>query len=172
MKIFNCVIGYSKDEVLSDAFEMVEVGDVVYEVKTKMITKDTNVVVNTGANASEEENEDEGTDSSVVTVNNLVDAQRLVETSFTKKDYLTYIKGYMKAVQDYLMQNNPGRVDPFKKGAQDYVKKVLENFDQYKFYTGENMDADGIVILQFYKPDDATTPYFAYWKDGLLGQKV
>ncbi|KAF2071651.1 hypothetical protein CYY_007026 [Polysphondylium violaceum] len=170
MKVFKDILGYNQDEVLSDAFDITEL-DVVYEVKTKMIKKDTSIKVDTGANASEEE-EEEGTESSgVVEVNNLVDAHNLTLTSFDKKAYLTYIKGYMKEVAAKLEVNNPGRVEDFKKGAQEFIKGVVAKFDQYTFYQGENMDADGMVILAYYKEDDPKNPFFYYFKDGLRGEK-
>ncbi|EGC39381.1 hypothetical protein DICPUDRAFT_52670 [Dictyostelium purpureum] len=170
MKVFKDILGYYHDELLSDAFE-IEEKDVVYEVKTKMITKDLDVKVDIGANASEEEG-DEGVDSAgLVQVNNLVDSMRLTETSFDKKGYLTYIKGYMKALSDKLSETNPSRVDAFKSGAQEYIKGMVGQFSEYKFYQGENMDADGLVVLSYYKNPEDPAPTFVYFKDGLEAVK-
>eukprot|EP01132_Coremiostelium_polycephalum_P001949 gene1949-2385_t len=177
MKVFKDILGYNHDELLSDAFELVPVMDVVYEVKTKMITKDTNVKVDTGANDSQEEGE-EGSEapatggSTIVQVNNLIEAQRLTLTSFDdKKGYLLYLKGYMKEIENYLKENNPARVDTFKKNAQEYAKQIVANFSKYEFYQGENMDADGMVILKYYKDEDPINPYFVFWIDGLRAEK-
>ncbi len=40
-----------------------------------------------------------------------------------------------------------------------------------RFYTGESMDCDGMVITLNYR-EDGTTPYLSFWKDGLLEQKL
>ena len=76
---------------------------------------------------------------------------RLVQTSFDKKTYLSYLKvsichflllflflkqlsqGYMKAVEAKLAESNPDRVDAFKTGAQAYAKKIVGNFKDYEF---------------------------------------
>ncbi|GAM19112.1 hypothetical protein SAMD00019534_022870 [Acytostelium subglobosum LB1] len=172
MRVYKDILGYNKDELFSDAFEINDLG-IVYEVKTKQISKDTNVKVDTGANASEEEEADgEGgaPNSSIITVNNLVDGQRLTSTNFDKKGYITYLKGYMKAIETYLADNNPDRVAAFKKDAQEYAKTLIGNFDKYQFWQGENMDADGMVALSYTKDND-TAEYFIFWKDGVVSEK-
>jgi hypothetical protein len=69
--------------------------------------------------------------------------------------------------KDDLQQNKPERVDAFKAGAAKYVKKVLEKFDDFSFYLGENCDVEGMVILMGYR-EDGTTPYCVFWIDGIL----
>lgn len=155
-----------------------------------MITKKTNEEFDIGANPSAEE-QNETYDSDTVTVINLVEAHKLQQTSFDKKGYMAYIKGYMKKVLDKLKESNPGRVDVFQKNIQGFVKKVLGEFDEYAFYTGEGvsdisscvhfcikllilisqMDPEAMVVLQRYKEDGAT-PYFYFVKDGLIETKV
>jgi hypothetical protein len=155
---------------LSDSFSKKEIDDVVYEVDCKMITKGA-VEVNIGANASAEgDDEDPGVDDQSYQVNNVVDSFRLEQTSFDKKGYLTYIKGYMKAIKAKLEEKSPERVAIFEKGAQAYVKKILENFGDYEFYTGDSMDPEAMVIPLGYR-EDGTTPYLVYWKDGLRAEK-
>lgn len=48
----------------------------------------------------------------------------------------------MKAIKGHLEKNNPERVAAFEKGAQTFAKKVVANFKDYEFYTGESMDPD------------------------------
>lgn len=43
----------------------------------------------------------------------------------------------MKAVKAHLLEKNPDRVPAFEKGAATFAKKVLSNFGDYEFYTGE-----------------------------------
>jgi len=49
-------------------------------------------------------------------VNNYVDALSLVETTFDKKSYTSYIKGYMGKIKAHLEASNPDRVKPFMTG--------------------------------------------------------
>ncbi|KAJ3282232.1 hypothetical protein HK104_010995 [Borealophlyctis nickersoniae] len=159
----------SGDEMISDAFKITEIDDIAYEVDAKMITiKEGEVDI--GANASAEE-ADEGVEDGAQTVNNVVYSFRLQSTQFDKKSYMTYIKGYMKALKKYLQENNPERVPAFEKGVQSFVKKILENFKDYEFYVGETMNPDGMIALLNYR-EDGITPYFVFFKDGLKIEKL
>ncbi|EIN10363.1 translationally controlled tumor-associated [Punctularia strigosozonata HHB-11173 SS5] len=167
MKLFEDVL--SGDEMFSDAFPIKEVDDIVYEVDCAMVTiREGDVDI--GANPSTEEGE-EGVEDSAQTVNNVVHSFRLQSTAFDKKSYLTYLKGYMKAVKEKLQETNPERVATFEKGAQGFAKKVIANIKDYEFYTGESMNADGMVALLNYR-EDGITPYFTFWKDGLKEVKL
>ena len=121
---------------------------------------------------------------------NVVHSFNLQQTSFDKKSYLVYLKGYMKAVENHLKESDPARVDGFKAEAQEHVKKVIANFKDYEFFTGESMNPDGQVVLLNYREDGITwvsaesatkieyvlltlcSPFFTLWKDGLKGQKI
>merc|ERR1712230_44990 len=140
------------DEMISDAYDLKEIDDVVYEADSKMIViKDGEVDI--GANASAEEA-----------------AQELAEDE-TQVNYMVYLKGYMKAVKEHLSKTNPDRVPVFEKNAQGMAKKILGNFKDYEFYTGEGMNPDGMVALLNYR-EDGVTPYFTFWKDGLKEVKL
>ncbi len=45
---------------------------------------------------------------------------------------MAYIKAYMGRVKKHLEENNAARVAPFQAAAQNFVKKVLTKFDDYK----------------------------------------
>ncbi|KAF3163516.1 hypothetical protein TWF225_002049 [Orbilia oligospora] len=135
-----------------------------------MITVKQGADVDIGANASAEEAE-ESVEDGMITVNNVVYSFRLQSTSFDKKSYLTYLKGYMKTVKAKLAETNPGRVEAFEKGAQAFAKKIVGGFKDYEFYVGESMNPDGAVLLLNYR-EDGVTPYFTIWKDGLSEMKV
>jgi len=153
------------DEVLSDSFPISVVDDIVYEVKTKLVVKKEEDVV-----AANDPNEVDAPNA--VTVNNLVDAHNLQLTSFDKKAYMVYIKGYMKQLKEYLEKKDPARVPSFQKAATEFLtKKILPRFDDFTFYTGSSMNADGLVLLMFYKDSDPD-PYFWVFKDGLIEEKV
>ncbi|CAE6394760.1 unnamed protein product [Rhizoctonia solani] len=157
------------DEVVSDAFPLKVVDDVVYEVDCAMIVYKEGAV-DIGANPSAEEQE-EALEDGAVQVNNVVHAFKLQKTSFDKKSYLTYLKGYMKAVKEKLATDKPERVEAFEKGAQAMAKKIVANFKDFEFYTGESMNPDGIILLLNYR-EDGITPYFTIWKDGLKEVKL
>jgi C4-type Zn-finger protein len=55
----------------------------------------------------------------------------LVEYPFSKPDFMTYIKGFLKKVKETLSTTKPDRVDPFMKGAQEFIKTVVSKFDEY-----------------------------------------
>ncbi|BGP29380.1 hypothetical protein JCM10296v2_001119 [Rhodotorula toruloides] len=159
----------TNDELISDAYDLKEVDDVVYEADCAMITIKEGEV-NIGANASAEEAE-EALEEGEQRVNNVVHSFRLTETSFDKKSYMTYLKGYMKAVKAHLQESNPDRIPAFEKGAAGFAKKVLGSFNDWQFFTGESMNPDGMVALMNYR-EDGVTPYMVFWKDGLKEVKL
>jgi len=155
------------DEMFSDAFPMKLVDDIVYEVDCQLVTVKAGAEVDIGGNPSAEEAE-ESLEEGSTQVNNVIHSFRLQSTSFDKKSFLTYLKSYMKAVKAKL---NDDRVNAFEKGAQAYAKKIVANFKDFEFYTGEGMNPDGMVALLNYR-EDGVTPYFTFWKDGLKEIKL
>ncbi|KAI8076879.1 Mss4-like protein [Halteromyces radiatus] len=160
----------SGDELFSDAYPIKVIDDIAFEVDCAMITISEGEV-DIGANPSAEGGDDEGADSSSQTVNNVVYSFRLTETSFDKKSYMSYIKGYMKAIKAKLQESDPSRVPTFEAKAATLVKKILGNFKDYEFYIGESMDPEGMVALLNYR-EDGITPYFTFFKDGLKEVKL
>lgn len=71
---------------------------------------------------------------------------RLQQTQFDKKSYLTYLKGYMKTLKAKLQEKGKSEeeVKDFETKAQAYAKKIIANFKDYDFYTGESMNPDGM----------------------------
>jgi hypothetical protein len=104
-------------------------------------------------------------------VNNVVYSMRLQPTSFDKKSYITTFKSYVKRVKTHLQEHQPDRVESFEKAVQGYVKKIVTNFNEWEFFTGETMNPDGMVVLLNYR-EDGTTPYLVFFKDGLQAEKV
>ncbi|KLU82045.1 translationally controlled tumor protein [Magnaporthiopsis poae ATCC 64411] len=162
----------SDDEMISDSFDVKLVDDIVYEADCAMITLDA-VNVDTGANASAEE-ADEALEDGPTKVNNVIHSFRLQSTSFDKKSYLTYLKGYLKSVKEKLKEQGKSEdeIKAFETGAQKWVKeKLLPSFKDFEFYTGEGMNPDGMVALLNYR-EDGVTPFFTFWKHGLSEMKV
>ncbi|CAE6465401.1 unnamed protein product [Rhizoctonia solani] len=158
------------DEIVSDAFSLKLVDDIVYEIDCQLITVKPGADVDIGANPSAEEQE-EALEEGAVQVNNVVHSFRLQQSTFDKKGYLAYLKGYMKAVKAKLAETNPDRVEAFEKGAAAYAKKIVANFKDFEFYVGESMNPEGAVLLLNYR-EDGITPYFTVWKDGLKEVKL
>jgi len=82
------------DELISDSYDLKEVGGAVYEADCKKISLGAENF-DIGANPSAEEAE-EGVEDSAQTVIDVVHSFRLNETSFDKKSYLTHLKGQLK----------------------------------------------------------------------------
>ncbi|KAL2888341.1 Translationally-controlled tumor protein [Ceratocystis lukuohia] len=165
MLVYNDIL--TGDEMISDSYDLKEIDNVVYEADCAMITLGA-VNVDTGANASAEEAE-EALDDGEVKVNNIINSFRLQPTEFSKKDFLAYLKEYMKAVKAKLPAD---QVQSFQDAAGKFASKtLLPNFKQYEFYTGESMDPQGMVALLNYR-EDGVTPYFTFWKHGLKATKV
>jgi len=171
MLIYKDII--SGDEVLSDTFRIIEDFDgAILKVDAKFVQVKNENDFNIGGNPSADNQEEgEGLDTNIRQVIDIVDSARLVEVAFDKKTYMGSIKEYMKVVTQSLTEKNPGRVDAFKKAAQDFVKSVIGGFDDYVFYTGESNNLDGMIILAKYD-DTGVKPTFYFWKDGLKEEKV
>ncbi|CAN8096446.1 unnamed protein product [Discula destructiva] len=170
MIIFKDII--TDDEMISDSYDLKEIDGIAYEADCAMI-EEGGVEVDIGANASAEE-AGEDLDDTKVKVNNIVASFRLQSTSFDKKAFLTYLKGYMKAVKAKLQElgKDEAEIKAFETGAQKFVKEtILANFKDFEFYTGESMNPDGMVALLNYR-EDGVTPYFIFWKHGMSQMKV
>eukprot|EP00070_Physeter_catodon_P037097 XP_028343991.1 translationally-controlled tumor protein homolog [Physeter catodon] len=111
-----------------------------------------------------------GVDASTETVVDVIDAFRLQETPFSKKEFGVYIKGYMQRVKALLEKEQPDRVDKFMSGAQALVKKILGSFDDFQFFLGESADCEAGVVFAYYK-DGEDSPRLIYIRDGLKEEK-
>ncbi|RGP77712.1 translationally-controlled tumor [Fusarium longipes] len=153
------------DDMISDSYRLKEVDGVVYEVDCSMI--------NTGETERASEDEDED-DDGVQRVNNVIYSFRLQPTQFDKASYVSYLKGYLKKTKEKLQDEGKDSeyITDFTKSAQAFLKtKILPDFSSWEFYTGENQDVDGMVVLLGYR-EDGTTPYLIFWKDGLNEKTV
>jgi hypothetical protein len=92
----------------------------------------------------------------------------LVSTSFSKPEFMAYIKNFLKNLKARLTETgNEARVESFQKGAQDFIKTVVGNFENYEFYTGASESLDGSIVLSSWEDDSASGPVFYLFKDAL-----
>lgn len=55
----------------------------------------------------------------------------LTSTSFSKPEFMAYIKGFLKKLKENLVERGlTDRVDGFMKGAQEFVKFIISKFDE------------------------------------------
>merc|ERR1712088_927418 len=174
MKIYKDV--FSGDELFSDTYPMKLVDDCLYEVYGKHISRTEGDIQLEGSNASAEGADgDEGGESSTVSGVDLVLNHRLTETGFgSKKDYMDYLKVYMKKVIKYLEENDrKDEADTFKTNINKNMKTLLGKFKDLEFYLGENMDSEGMILILDYKDlDGEERPCFIAFKHGLEEEKV
>ncbi|CAL0310876.1 unnamed protein product [Lupinus luteus] len=114
-----------------------------------------------GANPSAEGGEDdEGVDDQAVKVVDIVDTFRLQEQpSFDKKQFVTYIKRYIKLVTPKL---EPEKQELFKKNIEGATKFLLSKLN----FVGESMHDDGSLVFAYYK-EGAIDPTFIYFAHAL-----
>merc|ERR1712020_612877 len=166
MKIYKDV--FSGDELFSDTYPIKVTDDVLYEVTGKHITRSQGEIQLEVSNASAEGADgDEGTESSSESGVDIILNHRLTETGFgSKKDYMVYLKDYMKKVVKYLEDNDrAGEVDTF-------MKNLLGKFKDLQFFTGESMDAEAMILILDYKEvDGEEKPILMAFKHGISEEK-
>jgi len=164
----------SGDELFSDSYPIKCIDDLYYEVEGKNISMscdiDEALIGGNKAQEAESVEEDESVVSSAVQGINIVLTHKLVETGFTKDSFKDWLKTYMKELKKRLTEKNPARVDAFTKGMTVFAKEILTKFGDFRFYIGERMDPEGMIILMNYRKDNIT-PYFIFFKDGLEEEK-
>lgn len=166
------------DEVCSDSYPMKLMYDgCIMEVNGANIKEDGGIdeALIGGNKSADGEDADAGADDSAVTGINVVMTHKLQPTGFAKKDFKTYMKTFLKSTIGHMQSEDGGNqskdeVDKFKGGAQKAMKAIIDTFDDWVFYTGESMDAEGGLVFGNYR-EDGITPYFWYFKHALIEEK-
>jgi len=168
MKVFLDV--FNGDELLSDGYATESTfNDVCLEVRSQWVNKGSeNVDIGRGNQfgGGDEEEKVEDISERVLDIADVFHLNK-IEPKFTKKEFATYIKGYMQRLKKYIEEINPDRVKPFMEGASAFVKAVLAKFDDYDFWSGVSYDQEALIVLSYYKNEEDLTPTFVYFKDGL-----
>lgn len=167
------------DEVLSDAFVLkqvtvdgVNVEGLMY-CESKNITKsDAEVDVGCGNAFGSGGEEDGGVDSTVATVNNVIDAFQYTETQIgTATDFKSWIKEYMNAV--VLKHREKGtpkeQIQAFKAQAPEIAKFFLKNFSDVQFYLTSSFNPESMVFSIY--PEGGLTPNFYFIMGGIIQEK-
>ena len=171
---------FSKDEMISDSCPIVispEFNGAIIEVKSKVILKSGDNDFGIGETPDESEESKEkpeptGDAKKTEKVIDLVEGFNLKYVSYSKKEYLAYLKTFILSLIKNLTDNGKSsRIPDFKKGASAFVAFINNDFDNFKFYAGESLNAaEGSLAAAYYKPgvSEATFYYFA---DALIGKE-
>ncbi|XP_022095198.1 translationally-controlled tumor protein homolog [Acanthaster planci] len=166
---------FENAELFTDVYKVELIDDVIYEVEGETVTERfDSTQVNTGANASAEE-PDEAGDVQSTTGPNFVSAcqLKLLESKFTKKEFLVYLKAYLKT-----LVFPEDRKAELQKKIENYMKtKVLPNFKNFDQYVGKDLIVDledtpyPMICLLNYR-EDTDKPYMVVFKHGLTEENL
>jgi ribosomal protein L21 len=164
MKVFKDII--SGDELCSDSYpHKVVMEDACLEVKARYVKKGGNQIAIASDDIIEE-------DENAPTVVDIVDSFQLNEIQMTKKDFMSYIKGFLAAVTAKLEATGKSeRVPLFKKGATELTKLIVSRFDEFQIYTGQSYNMEGALAFSYQKEQEDDGPTFLYFKDVLKEEK-
>ncbi|KAK4026356.1 hypothetical protein OUZ56_015359 [Daphnia magna] len=164
---------FNDDEMFSDSYPIKLVDGVLYEVTGKYVSRKAGEIVLAGANPSAEE-ADEGSEEATESGCDIVLAHQLVECfAFgDKKGYTQYLKDYMKRLVAKLEETQPSEVETFKSNMSKVMKDLLGRFKDLQFFTGAQMDVDGMVALMEYRDiNGESKPVMMFFKHGLIAEK-
>lgn len=181
MLIFKDIV--NGDEFMSDIFPFtLEYDDVIMKVPSQYKSKDKvgEVDIGCGNEFGGGDAADEGGDAPDDGDEKVLDViynANLKQINMSKKEFGAYIKDYFKKVVEHLEKNGKAdRVDTFKKGATDFVKFIMKNFDEVELYTGNNGETEegeitGGLIFSYWENEEAKGPMIYFFKDALTEEK-
>jgi hypothetical protein len=169
----------SGDEMITDAFKLLPVVDSEGAVveglmmcESKLISKSDDVDVGCGNAFGGGGEEDGGADSTVQSVNNIMDGFAYTETQIgSASDFKAWIKDYCIAVRDKLREKGKAKeeIQGFMAQAPGIAKFFVKNFSDVQFYLGASFNSESMVFSIY--PEGATTPNFYYIMAGLQAEK-
>ena len=179
MKVYIDV--FTNDEIISDSYKQTSpyndasFSDVAFEVESRKVSKggeDFGISANVDEDA---ENSTGDSSGDVETVIDIVDGFSLQEQSITKKEFLAYIKLYIKNVCTHLEEKNPSRLEPFKQGISPLIQKIVGEFDDCTIYVGANASdqfaANKAHPIVAHYVGEEVTPRFIFFKDAMREEK-
>jgi hypothetical protein len=164
MRVYKDII--SGDELCSDAYPQAWLfNDACMEVKASYTKKGSDQIAIASDDVIEE-------DDNAETVINIVDAFLLNEITFTKKDFMAWVKGFLKVVSEHLEKTGKSeRIPEFKKGATDLVKLIVGQFDEFQVFAGQSYNMEGALAFCYQKNQEDDGPTFLYFMDSLKEEK-
>lgn len=160
------------DEMFTDVFKFELVDDLYFVIRGELTTlKDSLDESKFGANKSEEAPAEDGADTASVSGCDIVLQNRLEETRFNKKSYKSHIKEFSTALLKHVQENHPDiDIAAYKKKLTAFIAgKILKEFDEYQFFTGESGDVDGLVAYMYWEGE---TPIMIFLKHALIEEKL
>ncbi|XP_069104888.1 uncharacterized protein [Argopecten irradians] len=100
-----------------------------------------------GANASQEEEQEELQEAEGKVGVNVVLDFKLEETTMSKKDVKSFMKERMKNLLKLKMEKDPDSVKAFKEDSQKYMEWILKNYDDIQFYIGNDFNDECIPAI-------------------------
>lgn len=174
MEVYKDVL--TNDEMLTNQIEMkLEYEDAIIKASSKYITVGDEQFNIGSPDPEEPEVPDDAPQGekkpNVVVYGNLQPYQ------MSKKEYMSYIKGYFAKIVKYLEEHDKkDRVETFKKGATAFTKFIIPKFDDVELFVGAGHSDDddevkGMVVIQYWEDDSAPGPVFYFFADGLIKEK-
>ena len=160
---------------MSEDYTVDEIEGGMYEVRGKWMTiSPLDGVPNSGEiEAETEAEEEEEVDPNAISAIDVVYGNKWNEAFFDKTSYMVHMKEYIHKMAAYLEEHDPGRVDAFMVSVTGFVKTLLPDISQCRFFLGQASDAsssspeDGMTIVMRYKPDAPATPFFYLFAHGV-----
>ncbi|XP_076034683.1 translationally controlled tumor protein [Oratosquilla oratoria] len=170
MKVFKDII--SGDEMFTDSYPCEVYEEAFYRVVCKNTSVNADKIALDGANPSAEEAEEDTEDMGQSGID-VVMFMRLQETGFgSKKDFLLYMKTYLKKLKEMLEESNPEAAKQLPQ-IQKPLTEILKSFKDLQFFFGESMNADGMIaILDYTDINGEEKPVLYFPKLGLLEEKL
>ena len=169
MKVFQDI--FTNDEIMSDVFKFtLDYDDVIMKVPSRLTSPDncTNIDVGCGNAFGGAEEDDGGADAGGEKVLDIEYNHNLAKTSFSKPEFMALVKPFLKNLKAKLVeQKKEDRVEKFMAGAQNFIKKVVSDFDAWEFYTGASESLEGSIVLAFWEDESASGPVFYLFNDAL-----
>jgi len=169
MKVFKDA--FSGDEMFSDSYpHALCFGDAMYRIKSKYVPKDDNIVIHEKGAFDADDVDDK---ADIEMVNNIIDSFHLQEVQLTKKDFMGYVKGYLKKAVAYLKENGKeDRVKAFQAGATEAVKFIAGQHGEFQFYVGQSFDMEAGIAMAYQEDQTGERgPDFLIFSDCLKEQK-
>jgi len=111
-------------------------------------------------------------DDNAETVVDIVDSFQLVEITLSKKDFMAWVKPFLKATAAKLEETGKTeRVGEFKKGATELVKLIAGRFDEFQIFCGQKYDMEASLAFAYSKEESDEFPTFLFFRDCMKDEK-